>query len=240
MKPNVHYDKTRTSAQSPSHIARRLMYARAALAGEYMRSADVPKAYPRAPPDPAYRVVMPQPRRSYGSFTQPGKYVLVDCAQMGGPDGGYLWERYRNEKLTSCGWRKISAEPGCFLYVDDETKEFVRLLIDTDDFLFSSPSKLLLDKVYESLCSEWDLKEQVPISQHMGVSIKRSSEEIVLSVKKHIEQLLDLMGLRNANSVKTPHDPKADLSSRRNDEPQLSPETKLQSQSVCCALLSAR
>lgn len=35
MQPGIHYDKSRTSAQSPSHTSRRLLYAKAALSGKY-------------------------------------------------------------------------------------------------------------------------------------------------------------------------------------------------------------
>lgn len=42
MQPSIHFDKSRTSAQSPSHTARRLLYEKAALSGEYIQACDVP------------------------------------------------------------------------------------------------------------------------------------------------------------------------------------------------------
>ncbi len=99
MKPGIHYDAIQTSAQSPSHTIRRLLYAHVALDYEFMRVGDVPSAYPKAPADKRFRVTMTQPKRSSGTFTIPAKIILLNCAQMGSPDGGFLWEEFRTKKL---------------------------------------------------------------------------------------------------------------------------------------------
>lgn len=90
MKPNIHYNPIKTAAQAPSHTARRLLYAQAALNNEIIGSVDVPSAYPRAPGDPHYRIIMRQPRRSDRTIKYPGKDVLFIRVQMCGPDGSYL------------------------------------------------------------------------------------------------------------------------------------------------------
>lgn len=226
MRAGVHYDASRTAAQTPSHTARRMLYARAALAGEKIRAADVPNAYMHAPSDPNHRLTMQQPRRSDGTFTAPGKVILIHRAQQGSPDGGYRWERYRNTSLENWGWTQLSAEPGCFIHVDRDTGQFVRLLADTDDFLLSSPYPSLLDKMYSQLQSEWNVVEQRPVEQHMGVAIERTAAGIKLSVRKHIESLLKDLGLEHAHPTPAPHDPRADLAARRDNEPQLTDTEK--------------
>ncbi len=127
MKAGEHFDPLRTAAQSPSHTARRLLYAEAALRGEHVRSVDVPGAYPRPPVDSSYRVTMQQPRHANGSYTTPGKVVLLQKAQIGSPDGAYLWERYRIECLRNWGWTQLKTEPSCFLQKDQATGSIARL-----------------------------------------------------------------------------------------------------------------
>ena len=58
MKPNVHYDAAKTSAQIPSHTARRILYAHSAVSGSIIREFDVPSAYPRALSGKNYPVYM--------------------------------------------------------------------------------------------------------------------------------------------------------------------------------------
>ncbi len=138
----------RTAAQTPSHTARRLLYAEAARNREYIRSFDVPGAYLRAPTDPRYRVVMKQPRRADGTLTAPGNLVLILRAQQGSPDGGYRWERHRNARLTDWGWTVLRSEPSLFIYVDKESGDIARLLADTDGFLMTSKSKTTTRQTY--------------------------------------------------------------------------------------------
>ncbi len=66
----------------------------------------------RAPADPNFRVIMKQPRRSDGSFTAPGKVVLLEKAQWEAQMGDSLWERYRNKSLRAWGWRQLHSELG--------------------------------------------------------------------------------------------------------------------------------
>lgn len=143
---------------------------------------------------------------------------------MGSPDGGFLWESYRNHCLKQWGWKQLEHEPGCFLVENKTDGTFVRLLADTDDFLLSSPSESLLNKALLKLKQKWQVTEQVPIDQHMGVAISRNTTGISLSVEKYIEELALILGLTTANSTKLPHDPRADLSSRKPDEEKLEPE----------------
>lgn len=77
MQQGIHFDKSRASAQSPSHTARRLLYGKAALFGEYIRASDIPNAYPRAPRDPVHRIIIKEPRRSHRTLTKPGKLILI-------------------------------------------------------------------------------------------------------------------------------------------------------------------
>lgn len=61
------------------------------------------------------------------------------------------------------GWKLLRAEPACFLYEDPATGEFSRLLVDTDDFLFTPTAPKLLGRLIAKLFYEWDVTEQAPL-----------------------------------------------------------------------------
>ncbi len=66
------------------------------------------------------------------------------------------------------------------------------------------------------------MKEQTPLSQHMGVAVHRIPTDVRLSVCNHIEQLLQDFGLENCNPAAMLQDSKADLSPHKPYEPKLS------------------
>lgn len=146
---------------------------------------------------------------------------------MGSPDGSYLWESYRNKSLRQWGWTQLETEPGCFLYRDSSTSHVARLLADTDDFLITAQDTELLERLISQLQKEWDVKEQKPVSQHMGVAILREQNSTRLSVSKHIDQLASDMSMSDCNPAKLPHDTKVDLCPRKPGEQILDDATKL-------------
>lgn len=227
MKAGFHYDSLRTSAQTPSHTARRLLLAEAARAGEEVRAFDVPSAYPRASADEKYRVTMRQPRRADGTYTKPNKLILIRRAQMGVPNGGFLWEKHRNTRLANWGWTHLQAEPGTFIYEDKKTKHIARLVARTDDFLMSSKSGILLDYLESQLSQHWDIERHNELTQHMGLANKQSKANIEISVTKHCDQLISLLKLEDANAVQIPHQPDADLTKIKPDEDGLNDSNKL-------------
>ncbi len=97
---------------------------------------------------------------------------------MRSPDGGFLWNRYRNKSLRAWGWRALHSEPGCFLYEDTRSGSYARLLEDTDDFLLVSSDLNLLERLIGKLRNEWDVTEEQPVSQHMGIAIEKMRTEL--------------------------------------------------------------
>lgn len=145
MKPKVHFNPTQTSAQIPSRTARRLLYANAALNGGNILLIDVEGAYPRAPTEKRYRVIMKQPKRSDEQYTVPGKHILLCNVQSGAPDSGFRWELHRNNSLKKWGWTQLTNEPSTFIFTDHKLGNVTRLLAATDDFILTATSHQLID-----------------------------------------------------------------------------------------------
>ncbi len=96
----------------------------------------------------------------------------------------------------------------------------------TNDFLLTSASSALLDKLIAKLEREWKVVEQCPVRQHMVIAIQRDASGVHISAPKHIMQLLDTFGILGANPCKLPHDPNADMSAPKTDEPKLAEPEK--------------
>jgi Reverse transcriptase (RNA-dependent DNA polymerase) len=223
-KPNVHYDPMRTAAQTPSHTAQRLFYAAAAVSHEYIESYDVPGAYPRAPNDPKFRVVMRQPPRADGSLTHPGCNVLLSKAAQGAPDAGYLWERHRNDTLLRLGWLQVKSEPSAFLHRSSDGASYARLLASTDDFLVSTNDPEYLSTLRGHLQHEWNATVQSPLTQHAGIKVNIfSNGDICLSAPKHVDTLLQQAKMTACNPTAVPHIPSHDMRARQPHEPPLAP-----------------
>lgn len=220
MKPGKHYNPSKTAAQTPSHTAHRIFYADAAINSAYVESYDVPNAYPRAPSDPDYPTFLKQPPRSDGSLTYPNQDIRLDGAQQGAPDAGNRWERHRNSVFQNLGWKGLASEPSAFLYDCPRTKEKARLLASTDDFVVSSTSLALLERLRKQLMQTWNVTVQSPVKQHAGLKVDRQEDgTIVISCPKHVEKLLATAGLTDCKPAATPHMDNLDLSARKEGEP---------------------
>lgn len=227
MKPGVHFDPHRTASQSPSHTAGRFPYAQATPNQEQISSVYVPKAYSCAPKDPNYRILMRQPRRSDGSYTAPGEHVVMERAPMGIPNGGYLYEKYRNK------YRQLKSEPSCFIFDGTNNNSFVRLLADTNDFFLSSNYPPLLQSSINKLKDSWNVEEQKPVYHLMFVAIEPTVDGTRFSAGKPITNLQNSFGMTDCNPVKVPHEQWADLPTRRPEETNLSDtEQKLYSHRI--------
>lgn len=207
MHANIHYHPHKTSAQSPSHAARRLLYAHKHNQERNIRSCDVPNTYLRAPTDPKFEVLMTQLRRSDNTYTGLGCEVKLSRAQMGVPNAGFVWEKQSRARLTYICFKPLLAEPGCYIFQNAESNNWARFLFHTDVFLLTSTCNKLLDKLMIRLQNERNVKEQKSFQQYNGIGIRGHNGCVTLSLKKNIEQLLRLLKVSTFNEVTTPHNP---------------------------------
>lgn len=78
---------------------------------------------------------MKQPRISGGTLKARGKVVLLRRAQIGNPNGGFLWENHRKKKLKEWNWIQLRSESGALRYDDPSKGACARLIASTDDFI---------------------------------------------------------------------------------------------------------
>lgn len=97
-----------------------------------------------------------------------------------------------------------------------------RLLVDTDYFIINSKSRMLIDKELKPMRDEWNITTQVPLKQHVGISVDVQPSVIKLSATKHVYELVHLFGLTDCNPAKMPYDAKEDLRNRKKQEDKLS------------------
>jgi hypothetical protein len=195
MIPGVHYDPSRTAAQTPSHTAMRLFFATSALQNEHLESNDVPGAYARADTDPNFRVYMVQQPRSNGTYTVPDMVLRLDKAQQGPPDAGYRWGKHRNDTLRRFGRNVLKTAPAAYYIENQDGSKHARLLASTDDFVISSSFCIAyLDEQRNKFKQECLITLQFPVTQHAGINIVRTPKYIGMSAPKHIEALFGVTG----------------------------------------------
>lgn len=71
--------------------------------------------YARAPSDTEHKVYLRYPCQADGSFTAPGKVVLIVNARKGAPDAGYRWEYPKTATLIEWGWRQLKLKASAFI-----------------------------------------------------------------------------------------------------------------------------
>jgi hypothetical protein len=121
MIPRVHYDPSRTAAQTPSHSHASLLRHRRApkRTPRTLRRYDVPGVYPRADSDLNFTAYMVQRPRSDGTYTVPDMVLRLDKAQQGTPDACYRWEKRRNDTSRRFGWNVLKTE-GCIAFLAEQ------------------------------------------------------------------------------------------------------------------------
>jgi hypothetical protein len=222
MKASQEYDPARTSAQTPSHTARRLLIAAAAAAGHTIQSWDVPGAYPRAAADPAYRQKMVQPPQFDGSLRRPGQIAVIQQAMQGAPNAGNLWSVHRNKQLARWGWGQLRTEASAFVHILPKG-EHARMLADTDDFLVSAPTHADLARLRLPLTTHWQitvktLDATTPCIRHTGLQLKQHDCSVSITNALLIDELLYSQGMENCNPRQSPHQDGADLLPARDGE----------------------
>ncbi|KAL0448951.1 UNVERIFIED_CONTAM: Retrovirus-related Pol polyprotein from transposon RE1 [Sesamum latifolium] len=137
-----------------------------------------------------------------GYPVQPGQVCRLKRSLYGLKQASRQWNQEFSSKLISFGFSQ-SAYDHC-LHVKGTGASFIALLVYMDDVLLTSPSYTLITEVKTCLDSLFTIKDLGLARYFLGLQIARSSSGTSLTQTKYVNDILQDIGLMNANAATTP------------------------------------
>ncbi|XP_062713777.1 uncharacterized protein LOC134290621 [Aedes albopictus] len=109
-----------------------------------------------------------------------------------------------DEVLTKNGFRAAAADP-C-LYVKDDGKAKVILMVYVDDLLVASTDEGELAKICEGLQADFELTCLGEVRHFLGVEVQHVGGVYKLSLRNYIEKLITMFGMEECKTAKSPMD----------------------------------
>ncbi|XP_071712478.1 uncharacterized mitochondrial protein AtMg00810-like [Rutidosis leptorrhynchoides] len=100
-----------------------------------------------------------------------------------------------------------------FLFVYHHRNETAYLLLYVDDIILVTSSDRLRSTLMSLFAQEFAMKDLGSLSYFLGISVKRTENELFLSQETYAEDILTRAGMSTCKSVKTPVDTNGKLSS---------------------------
>jgi Reverse transcriptase (RNA-dependent DNA polymerase) len=122
---------------------------------------------------------------------------------------GCEWNNELDDKLKVHDYQRLFSDPCAYIRWVDGDLGILTVWVD-DSLLFASSDKMM-DRMKETLHSEWEVTDLGEPSKIVGIEITCSDDAITISQEKYIENILQKEGMTNANPVGMPMDPNLKL-----------------------------
>lgn len=130
------------------------------------------------------------------------KVYLIKRSIYGLPQSGRCWYKKFSEILEQASLKKLKSDPSVYMKREDD--EYIYIGIYVDDFLVVASSEEMIDKVIDSVMKNIEIKETTDSNMFLGLQIKQTEDEIILSQGNYVKKILEKFGMQDCNSVKTP------------------------------------
>jgi len=116
-----------------------------------------------------------------------------------------LWYKDIGTTLTTLGFSPSTSDPNLYL----SKQKRMMILLYVDDILLCAQGNIMahLDEVKTALKSKYQITDLGPAQQYLGIAIRQSPTQIVLSQAPYVLTLLKRFGLQNCNGHHTPLEP---------------------------------
>ena len=159
---------------------------------------DVHGAYTHAPIDRPLYVEYPE------GFGKGGPTVMMlKKALYGAHQSGYLWEKYRNEKLTAIGYTANPADPSIFRR---ECNDILCILVCYVDDILICTTRGHVDAAKKEVMGLFDCRDLGEAESFLGIKITRDRPQrhLSLTMEKYIKSIVELAGLTPAKFAHSP------------------------------------
>ena len=108
----------------------------------------------------------------------------------------------------------VSSKSDSSLFILHSHHGTAYLLLYVDDIILTASTTSLLQRVMESLHSEFAMTDLGSLHHFLGVNVHRSSQGLFLSQQQYALELLERAHMSNCNPISTPIDTKCKLSAQ--------------------------
>ncbi|XP_021991657.1 uncharacterized mitochondrial protein AtMg00810-like [Helianthus annuus] len=113
------------------------------------------------------------------------------------------------------GFRNSRCDASLFTYKQGPDTAY--LLLYVDDILLVTSSDALRHRLLATLSTEFAMKDLGPLSYFLGISVSRNKNTMLLSQQSYATDIITRAGMQSCNSVATPVDTNAKLSTLSSD-----------------------
>jgi hypothetical protein len=118
---------------------------------------------------------------------------------------GHEWNAEFDRKMRQHGYKRLRADP-C-VYTRSNEKTITIITVWVDDLLLFADSAESMDIMKKDIRTEWETTDMGEPTKIVGIEITQSPEQISISQKKSIQNILQRQGLADASPVRMPLDP---------------------------------
>lgn len=143
------------------------------------------------------------------------KVFRLKKALYGLKQAGKQWHIKLDGVLKKLGAKPTSADP-CFYYVGDGG-DLTLISVYVDDIIVASKKSENIDKIERQLSEEFQVKSLGAAKYCLGLEFTRGKNDIVVTQKGYISEIVDRFGMAECNPVSTPMDPESKLKKPEGD-----------------------
>jgi histone deacetylase 1/2 len=112
------------------------------------------------------------------------------------------WFSCLTDKLRAIGFRASKADPSLFIWHKNDV--LVVILIYVDDIIITNNSGTAIHHVLQNLHSDFAIKELGDLSYFLGVEVLRSTNDMYLTQRKYVAELLNRTHMAEAKPYTSP------------------------------------
>ena len=203
-KPGLDYDETFCAVVRPESI--RAVLALAKSKGLILHQMDITTAFLNGTLDE--EVFMKQPE---GFETEGNLVCRLRKSLYGLKQAPRCWNTTLDKSLKDMGFSQSSADP-C-IYTLNLGDSFIVLAVYVDDILIGGETIDVISRVKDMILGCFEARDLGELSSFLGIKVDQSSNGIWIGQTTYVVNMLEKFGLSKVNSVSTPVDVSANLSS---------------------------
>jgi hypothetical protein len=134
--------------------------------------------------------------------SHPGYVCKLHKALYGLKHAPRVWYSRLSAKPVQLGFHVSKADTSLFMYRHAKVQMY--LLIYVDDIIIVSSTDAAVEALLNDLRSEFALKDLGMLNYFLGIEVKPSSDEIVLTQEKYTRDILRRIGMQDCKVMRTP------------------------------------
>jgi len=133
------------------------------------------------------------------------KVCMLERALYGLRQAGRQWNIHLDKILKKIGLQPTNADP-C-LYMSRQKGKLLLVLVYVDDILLASEDEKWTEDIIRKISNEIPIKDLGKAKNCLGIQITQNQDEIKLSQRGYIMNILERFGMEQSNPICTPADP---------------------------------